>query len=395
MRDQARLAVSALGPRSFVVRRFERSPNASRAAPASLLYVGADAYAHEFGWLIAEPQADPGPPLFRGSSLGFARSGTLRSMAESADMVIRQSGIGARPAPGELVVRPFLDGHLPLEAGLQEQIARVRSKAHRRRMRAVLRSRDYRFTAGSSAADFELFYSRMYEPYVRNRFGLRAHLDTRETLAALGGTTLIVFDKDAPVCGTLLLPPTRDGVLGYHRNGFLGGGGTWSPATIARRTAALEVSVLQYAQAQGFRALDLGFTRSILNDGLFVHKRRLGCSFAAASDSPTFFIRVPPAARPRIFAALPLACVEKDGFVAHVGYERATPPLATRRWRPVVKSYAFPGVQRVVVHTDAPDGDPGRTSFELALRAALDGTPLQFVLDGDDGDAAQSKRRHR
>jgi hypothetical protein len=357
--------------------------------------MGVEAYAHEFGWLIAEPQADLGPPLFRGSWLGFAPPGSLSSVAESAEMVIRQSRMGTRPAPGELVVKPFLDGHLPLEASLEDQIARVRSKAHRRRMRAVLRSRDYRFTVGASAADFELFYSRMYEPYVRNRFGLRAHLDTRQALAALGGTTLIVFDKDDPVCGTLLLPPTREGVLGYHRNGFVGGSQTWSAATMARHTAALEVSVLRYAQAKGCRALDLGFTRSVLNDGLFVHKRRLGCSFAAASYSPTFFIRVPPAARPRVFAALPLACVEKDGFVAHVGYERATPPRAIRRWRPVVKSYAFPGVRRVVVHTDAPDGDSGRTSFETALRAALDGTPLQFVLDGDDSDAAQSKRRHR
>lgn len=362
----------------MVARLFEGG--AADGAATSLLYLGSDSYAHEFGWLIEAPREPLPPPLFRGSWLGALRDPKVGLASAGADVVVRQGVFGAGRGDSELILKPYLSGHLPLAASVGEQIARVRSKAHRRRMRTVLRSRDHRFVAGTDASNFELFYSRMYAPYVRARFGLRGRLDTREALLSLRPTTLLVFDGSAPVCGTLLLPPTRDGVLGYHRNGF-SGAGDLSPARLARWTAALEVSVFQYAQSLGCRALDLGHTRAILNDGLFVHKRRLGCSFEPADYSPTFHLRLRAGARARVLAGLPLACVEGKGFVAHVGYQRGTPLRTPRRWRPVVKNYAFAGVGRVVVHTDASPADPGRCAFEEALRRALGRVPVEIVAE--------------
>jgi hypothetical protein len=247
-------------------------------------------------------------------------------------------------------------------------------------LRSVLGSGAYRWTVSRSVVDFELFYDRMYAPYVRCKFGSRAHLDARSALANLhdrAGRTLLVWNGAEAICGALLLHGRRGAVLVYHRNGFRGGE-TWPAALLASRTAALELAVFEYGIREGFRVLDFGFTRAIPTDGLFVHKRRLGCSFVKASYSPTFFVRVRREARPRFLAELPLLGVARGGFVVHLGYGRGTPLRDGKRWHPFVKNYAFRGLQQAILHTDAPADDEGRRSFEGALRNALGSIPLEL-----------------
>lgn len=388
VRDRARVAVSALAPWSRAAALY-RGRLPGQGETTSLLYLGAEAYARELAWLFSGGGGAAGAAQpERGGLPGAGGAREIGKMAASADVVVRQRRPGGRARPGELVFAPFLDGRLPLEASLEAQIGRVRSKAHRRRMRGAMRSGAHRWTVSEGGEAFDLFYDRMHAPYVRARFGPRSRLDDREALRALPGKILLVFESGTPVSGTLLVPDRAQRALLYHRNGFAGGE-TWPPAVMARRTAALEVAVLEYARREGFRSLDLGFTRAVLNDGLFVHKRRLGCSFAVASYSPTFLVSIRPEARTRVLSGLPLACLEGGGFAAHVGYDLREPLRAARKWRPVVKNYAFPGVRRVVVHTDAPGGDPGREAFAAALGAALRGVPFEFAAV----DAAQSRLR--
>jgi hypothetical protein len=308
--------------------------------------------------------------------------------------VVRQAGLGWHLAEDEFAHVPFLDGWLQLQSSLAAQIEQVRSSAHRRRLRTVVRSGEYRWMVSRKTADFEFFYDCLHAPYVRGKFGAAAQLDPRHDLARLharAGRILLVRQGADAVCGALLLQHETGGVLIYHRNGFLGGE-RWPATLLATRTAALEVAVLEYALRQGFRKINLGFTRAVLSDGLFVHKRRLGCSFVRASYSPTFFVRVRPEARPRVFAALPLLGVEQGEFVAHLGYERSAALRPARRWRPVVKNYSFPGLRRAILHTDAPADDAGRACFEAVLRPALGSVPVELA---GPTDASQSGWRHR
>lgn len=349
----------------------------------SLLYAGSTRYAREFELLLSRAAREAaGDILYEGSALGYlAVRDALRQRAETADLVVRQAMLGGRRG-GDFAHVPFLRAHLRLERTLEEQIQGVRSKAHRRRMRSVVRSREYEWTVSTRESDFALFYERMYAPYVERKFGRAAHIESRAAVTGLlerAGRTLLVRYRGEAVCGSLLLHPRFGGKVVYHLSGFVGG--ERLPSTIlAMRTAALEVAVLDYSLREGFRTLDLGITRAVMNDGLFVHKRRLGASFVPSPDAPTFFVRMRPDAGPRVLASLPMVAIERGGFVAHVGYERGAPPQTVRGWRRVVKNYSFPRLRRAILHTDALDGDPGRGSFEAALRLALREVPLELAV---------------
>jgi hypothetical protein len=190
------------------------------------------------------------------------------------------------------------------------------------------------------------------------------------------GRLLLIDQRERPVSGALLFP--RSDVLCYHRNGFLDGARA-SPLLLAERTAALELALFEHGIRSGFRAVDLGFTRAVLSNGLYVHKRRLGCSFSATRDSPTFAVSMRPAVKPRFLSAFPLLADGRNRPVAHLGYPNGQTPQAARRWKRVVKNYSFPGLAEAVLHTDAASDDPGRMHYETALQRALRGIPLRIV----------------
>jgi hypothetical protein len=218
----------------------------------------------------------------------------------------------------------------------------------------------------------------MYEPYVRQKFGLRAHLDSRQALGELfrhSGRILLVSHLDKPVCGAFLFERASSGILFYHRNGFVDGS-LLPPLVMAERTAALELALMQYASNSGVRLIHLGFTRAILSSGLFIHKRRLGCSFTASTYSPVFRLGVRGELRPAVFARCPLLSGPDGALVANVGYPGGEPFVTVREWRGILKNYFFPGLSRVVLHTDTAPLDPGLIAYMTALRQLLGGTPL-------------------
>jgi hypothetical protein len=311
--------------------------------------------------------------VFSGNLLNYGLAPSIEG-----DVVLRQRFPGMRASAGELLHRPFLDATLKLAPTLEEQISRVRSKAHRRRLRAQRRTRKYAARISRDIRDFDLFYDSMYAPYVRAKFGERSRVESREELGRLfrAGHLLLVSEGAEPVCGTLLFP--RASTLYYHRNGFAGGA-DWPARLLAERTAALELSLFEHAIDSRFRNLELGFTRAVLSDGLYVHKRRLGCSFSVASYSPAFLVKIRPSVASRFLAAFPLLAATRRGFAAHLGHAPGEAPQPARRWKRVVKNYAFPGLAEAVLHTDAGPIDPGRVEYEAALRSAMGDIPLRIA----------------
>jgi hypothetical protein len=375
----ARSLLPALPAGPFVIRLYRCSWSGSRET-FSVLYCGEERYSREFAfmWSGAQTALSGAETMFSGNLLKYGLAPGIQG-----DVVLRQRFPGMRAAAGEFPHRPFLDAILELAPTLEEQIARVRSKAHRRRLRAQRRTRKYTARLSRDMRDFDLFYDSMYAPYVRAKFGERSRVDSREELGGLfqrAGHLLLVSEGTEPVCGTLLFP--RASTLCYHRNGFAGGA-DWPARLLAERTAALELSLLEHAIGSGFRSLDLGFTRAVLSDGLYVHKRRLGCSFSVASYSPAFLVKIRPAAASRFLAAFPLLAATRRGFAAHLGHAPGEAPKPARRWKRVVKNYAFPGLAEAVLHTDVGPIDPGRVEYETALRRAMGDIPLRIAQSPD------------
>ncbi|HXN40765.1 MAG TPA: hypothetical protein VN918_03185, partial [Myxococcaceae bacterium] len=303
LRRQLRDAASTLAERRIVALYYRGNLDGAEGQPLSLLYIGQEAHAPAFEIYLGGDgtRAPPAPEeRFRGTLLDYLGPRGRAEADLDADVVVRQMFLPAGAHPGELLHLPFIDGLLPVAGSVEAQIQKVRSKAHRRRLRNVLRSSSHPWRITRSPSDFELFYSTMYEPYVRQKFGLRGHLDSRETLGELlrhNGRILLVRHLDKPVCGSLLFESSR--TLFYHRNGFVDGA-SLPPLLLAQRTAALELALMQHASESGARLIHLGFTRAILSSGLFIHKRRLGCSFIASSYSPVFRLGVREARRPAV-----------------------------------------------------------------------------------------------
>jgi hypothetical protein len=179
---------------------------------------------------------------------------------------------------------------------------------------------------------------------------------------------LVVTHHGEPVCGALLFE-TPDG-LDYDRNGFRLDA-LESPVRLAERTAALEVAIFQRAMQVRARTIFFGFCRALVDDGLFTHKRRLGCRFQPARGTGRSQLWVRPELRPRFFSAVPLVMGTCGQFDVHVGLAHQSPPQSPIQWRARLKNFAMHSVRRAVLWTDVEAGAPRRRDFEASLRAAL------------------------
>lgn len=375
-------AIPSTGP--FVVRLYQGSLDSS-GEPLSVLYCGEERYAGEFSFFWSRNAEVASQTHLVGNLLRYAAlPAALQPLREQADVVLRRLLPWSSPSPGELLHYPFLDATLRLASTVEGQIAAVRSKAQRRRLHKLWRRREYSFRVSKDASDFNFFYDALYGPYVRTKFANRAQLDGPTELKNLfrrAGHLLLISQHGRQVCGALLFP--RADALCYHRNGFMDGA-SLPPQLLAERTAALELALFEHAIHSGFRVIDLGFTRAVLSDGLFVHKRRLGCSFSVARYSPAFAMRIRASIAPWVLSTFPILAGGRKRLVAHLGYRRGQPSQGARRWKRVVKTYAFPGLAGAVLHTDAPAEDPGRIDFETALRRALREVTLRVDESGLD-----------
>lgn len=356
-------------------------PRTAADLPLSLFYVGRASAARDFETYVKggnEGEAPAADELYRGGPMGLFLSARRLQRSGEADIVARELGPMSRAGAGELLHFPYLEGTLELAGSVEEQIERVRSKAHRRRLRRCLRQRSLRWTVSGDQESLTRFYRTLYEPFGRARFGPQWAMDSLEFMAALfrdrNGRVLLVARDGETVCGAMLYDESP-GVLAYHRNGFSGRFQVDSPA-YAELTAGLEISLLQYAFDSGAARINLGFTRALLCDGLFTHKRRLGCSFSILPGSPAFSMRFRRQLRAAILSRFPLLSATEGRFVAQLGYSRNQAPRTRRQWRSALRGYVFPGLSSVCAHTDARPPDPGRETWLTALRECVGSIPL-------------------
>jgi hypothetical protein len=398
----ARWAGSLLRSDGLVARRYTGPLGGSEGSEwLRLLYVGQPEHAREFELYYRSDACHcptPSETVFAGGLLGYLfHRGRIARAAAEADVVAHQVFPGALRGEGDLLHHPMLRAGLDVERSLVAQIRRMRSRAQRRLARAVLREAAYRSWVASGAEAFEYFRSRLYEPFVLARFGRWGKVADAADLRRLHlrmGQILFVARRDRPtepVCGALLLD-TGVGEIAYCVNGFAAAE-VHQPLVMAERTAALELALLGHAIQRGARRLDLGYTRAILNDGLFAHKRRLGCTFTPIPGSPRFRVRVRPTRRAAVFARYPLLVATPGGWQAVLGYDQAAPRPSARAVRGAVKGWcrALRLASTVVwsLGCAAMASDPrGEETFRRALQEADPRGTVHFLVDGAEACAA-------
>lgn len=386
---------SLLASEGIVARRYVGALGGSAGRePLVLFYVGREAHAREFELYFREDAGRGIAPVatpFRGNlAQYFLHRARLAGEAREADLVAHEVFPGADAREDDHLHHPMLQGILGVERSIERQIRRMRSRGQRRLARDLLRRAAYRAWIEPGPEALERFRSTLYEPYVRARFGPWGFITDPEELRrlhALKGYVLFVAPSASPsqpIGGALLLDEGPDRVA-YHLNGFAEVG---SPALVAERTMALELAVIEHAIEKAVPRIDLGYTRAILSDGLFTHKRRLGAAFVPQRGSPLFRVRVRPTRRAAIFARFPLLVGGPRGWSAVLGFDDAAPRLTRKAWRGMLKSYQPLGLRGATVWTNATGErarDPlGEPAFRSALAESLDlPDGIEFLTDDE------------
>lgn len=197
--------------------------------------------------------------------------GLLKRLRPYADMtIVRIDALSGRTwfDSGYLSVPEWIGARMALG---EEALSRtMKGKSVRDDLRRVRKS-NLRYSVSHGDEDFDFFYSSMYAPYTRARFGdltgtapanyLRhafrrgGVLFAEQDRARLAG---LVYSRRGEVF-RLVLVGTRKGKMGPVKMGAL---------------AALYVFAIQHARSMGCTVLDLGGSRPVLQDGVLRFKAK-------------------------------------------------------------------------------------------------------------------------
>jgi hypothetical protein len=292
---------------------------------------------------------------FEGSLPGLlARRG--EAMIEAAGAEVRLVDL----VPG-LATGSYLRARLTLDGSVDAWLDAVRSRQLRARLRRLHREA-LAVTVTREPADLDRFYRELYVPQAVCRFGARAHLDPEEglmRLVARRGALLLVERRGRLAGGALVYSPrTEASVLMWAKLG-LAHADTLSASDRGEATAALELAVVGHALATGHTGIDLGLCSASLEDGVLIHKLRLGADLSPAPGSPRLALALAPAAAPEVARVAPFVAVRDGRLVAVVGYGPAGAPPEPAHFAAWLRDRLFPGLDAVEVRVAAGLGSDG------------------------------------
>ncbi len=135
-----------------------------------------------------------------------------------------------------------------------------------------VRKHHYVYEAVCDHEKLHFFYHRMFLPYIRSRFGKSALVSFgyMENLMQRGALLLVKRETEY-VSGILISTATSIPMVA-----FLGVKDGRKDYVVKGAITALYYYTILWAKERGYTKLDFGHCRPILNDGLFLFKKRLG-----------------------------------------------------------------------------------------------------------------------
>jgi len=158
------------------------------------------------------------------------------------------------------------------ELDLPSRIARLRHSKNAKKDLLRMRKNDTTYEVTRDPKAFEYFYSNMYLPYIKNRYGNRAFLMSHEDMVGKLGCSELFFVtvRGERVAGDILL------YEGDRVRAWSAGVKDGDPSYVkAGAMKALDYLSYQYLAERGYKALHMGGSRPFLLDGVLRHKREL------------------------------------------------------------------------------------------------------------------------
>jgi hypothetical protein len=321
----------------------------SGGKPLSVVFAGpADARAA----LIRRAYGDDAATIPLGTVPLWLSSQAIAERAPWADLVVRRvpAAYECLPRPGVLARLP---AWVPRRIDLDDPACESRGREKIARMRNKARRSGFAFATAAGEAAFRDFYDRLHAPYVKERHGDGASVQTREeTLARLrsGAWTLLTarLGGETAAAGTVEFDgrEARFWQLGV-RDG--------SRALLEAGAAdAVYSYVLEEARARGCASLHLGHSRPFGRDGVLEYKRMLGAYVLDARDERRgcldLSVRRLTAGAADFLTENPLIALDDDGRLRLYGFVRGGAGEARERaqwWR---TRYCFKGTMGLRVY---------------------------------------------
>lgn len=194
-------------------------------------------------------------------------------------------------------------------------------------------------------ADLRHFYQRMYLPHIAQQFDDAAVIDPYEQQAEIlaRGFLLIANDGEQDVAATLC--HIKGDTMHYSRAGVLDGDRLHIQRGVQ---SALYVQMILHAKQEGLRALNLGMSYPLYEDGVFKHKRSWG-AHVTPDESKHTFVCIGGAPRSRelidFLISNPLIGLHGAGLVGHAAWEDST----ESDLRELLRTHATPGLSGMVL----------------------------------------------
>ncbi len=262
-------------------------------------------------------------------------SAAIAARAPEADLVVRRvpphyEGLGRRG------VLARLPAWVPMRVDLRDEACLKRGKEKLARMRGKAKRAGFTVADARREADFAEFYDRLHAPYVKDRHGEAASLQSREeTMAKLksGAWRLLAVKRGAQTvaAGTVEFGGTQ---ARFWQLGVRDG----DRALLEEGAAdAVYAAVLDAARARGCASLHLGHSRPFARDGVLEYKRMLGAYVSGGRDERRGSIELSVSRRgpglDDFLADNPMIALEPDGRCGLRGYVRGADEAGERaRW---------------------------------------------------------------
>lgn len=269
-------------------------------------------------------------------------SRAVAARAPEADLVVRRVPAHYECLPGRGVLAR-LPVWVRMRLDLRDPRCAARGKDKLARMRSKARKAGFTFEIARERAAFEDFYDRLHVPYVRDRHGEAASLQSRKaTLAKLrtGAWVLLTVKREGEVAaaGTAQFSGAE---ARFWQLGVRGGERALLEAGAAD---AVYCYVEAEARARGCSTLHLGHSRPFARDGVLEYKRMLGGYVDGGDErrgSLELSVRRMVPALADFLADNPLIARESDGSCRLYGFVRGGAKEANERAEWLRSRYCF------------------------------------------------------
>lgn len=333
-------------------------------------YLGRQRFADDFLMFYDRDAPDAGGLqqniVYKTSLPRFLRDrARIEACPSDADvLVIDRIFQGDVPAPS---LAPHINATLPVQPTIDAQLQLIRSKGHRRKLQSALKH-GFSWRKSHNLEDFNLFYDVMYKPFVQDRFRYGASIVPREQMYRIfsrRGFLLLVEEDGKPISGAMIYTSANKPLsMNYWKYG-LAHAKELTPNVFGERNAMTEAMVLQYAVQEKFKEIDFGLTRAMPWDGIFTHKKRLGCDFKKTPGAPEFSLLINPSSRVRLLSRFPLIVTLNGGMHCWVGQEGNLDKRALAHFKDDLGSCSFASLNDIQLYLQGVD--QSRDAVEAAV----------------------------